>query len=113
MFHHYFLRNTAIFRDELQLFDDTRAPRSPDHQAGVTVDATKCVEQDLKRTLEGITRSLLGASIECRWVDTYFPFTHPSWELEVRGEGEEEWVEMLGCGVVEQRLLENAGAGDK
>ena len=42
-------------------------------------------------------------NIEMRWVDAYFPFTHPSWELEVKYEG--EWMEMLGCGIMEHGIL--------
>ena len=53
----------------------------------------------------------LFGSVECRWVETYFPFTHPSWELEILFEG--EWLEVLGCGVMEQEILENADADDK
>lgn len=40
-----------------------------------------------------------------RWVDAYFPFTHPSWELEVKLNN--DWVELLGCGVIEQEILVN------
>ena len=43
--------------------------------------------------------------LEMRWVDAYFPFTHPSWELEIFHQG--EWVEMLGCGVMEQKLVDS------
>lgn len=45
------------------------------------------------------------ADVEARWVDAYFPFTHPSWELEVQLNG--AWVEMLGCGIMEQEILVN------
>ena len=51
------------------------------------------------------------SDIEYRWVDCYFPFTHPSWELEIFWK--DEWMEVLGCGVIEQELLHNCGASDK
>ena len=52
------------------------------------------------------------SDLEYRWVDCYFPFTHPSWELEVLHEG--QWLEVLGCGIVEQEILAGAAAaGDK
>jgi phenylalanyl-tRNA synthetase alpha chain len=43
--------------------------------------------------------------VKYRWVDAYFPFTHPSWELEVLHQG--EWMELLGCGIMEQQILQN------
>eukprot|EP00898_Chlorokybus_atmophyticus_P004208 jgi/Chlat1/4789/Chrsp31S04777 len=65
---------------------------------------------ELKSTLEGLARHLFG-DVDMRWVDTYFPFTDPSFELEINFQG--EWLEVLGCGVMEQAILENAGKGDK
>lgn len=40
------------------------------------------VEAELKKTLEGLVAALFG-KVEMRWVDAYFPFTHPSLELEI------------------------------
>ncbi|KAL2117238.1 hypothetical protein VTJ04DRAFT_9406 [Mycothermus thermophilus] len=45
--------------------------------------------------------------LRVRWVETYFPFTSPSWELEVFYQG--DWLEVLGCGVSQQSLHINAG----
>ncbi|KAL2149666.1 hypothetical protein VTH82DRAFT_8318 [Thermothelomyces myriococcoides] len=45
--------------------------------------------------------------LRVRWVETYFPFTSPSWELEVFYQG--DWLEVLGCGVSKQELHVQAG----
>ncbi|QDS73646.1 hypothetical protein FKW77_002383 [Venturia effusa] len=45
--------------------------------------------------------------LKIRWIEAYFPFTSPSWELEVLYQG--KWLELLGCGVVKQEILSNAG----
>ena len=47
------------------------------------------------------------APLRVRWVEAYFPFTSPSWELEVYWQG--DWLEVLGSGVVRQDLLKTAG----
>lgn len=62
--------------------------------------------KDLKLTLEGLVKDLFG-DIEMRWIDAYFPFTFPSFELEILYEG--KWLEMLGCGMLHPEILKNAG----
>jgi phenylalanyl-tRNA synthetase alpha chain len=42
-----------------------------------------------------------------RWVDAYFPFTDPSLELEILYNG--KWLEVLGCGVIQQKILDSSG----
>ncbi|XP_032218179.1 phenylalanine--tRNA ligase, mitochondrial [Nematostella vectensis] len=98
----------SSYKDPLEIFDKTGS-RTEDKQAIHTLEAVKLVEFNLKSTLTGIVQKLCGEGVEMQWVDTYFPFTHPSWELEVKFGG--EWLEVLGCGVMEQQLLENSGAG--
>ncbi len=46
-----------------------------------------------------------------RWIEASFPWTSPSWELEVFWEG--SWLELLGCGVVKQELPISAGVPDR
>lgn len=40
------------------------------------------VKNDLKQTLEGMIVALFG-EVDTRWVNAYFPFTEPSYELEI------------------------------
>lgn len=42
-----------------------------------------------------------------RWVDAYFPFTEPSAELEIYYNN--NWLEVLGCGVFRDKVLLNGG----
>ena len=67
-------------------------------------DPTEFCVAELKATLEGLARRLFGENIECRWVEAYFPFTEPSLELEIFFNG--KWLEVLGCGVMQQQILE-------
>jgi phenylalanyl-tRNA synthetase alpha chain len=61
---------------------------------------------DLKATLEGLSDELFG-NCEKRWIEAYFPFTDPSLELEIYYNG--EWLEVLGCGVIQSAIISNAG----
>ncbi|KAL2643995.1 hypothetical protein R1flu_011582 [Riccia fluitans] len=70
------------------------------------VDGTTHASTHLKSTLEGLAERLFG-KVEMRWVDTYFPFTEPSYELEIFYQ--DKWMEVLGCGVVEQEILNANG----
>ena len=56
-------------------------------------------------------RDIFGEDTQTRWNPCYFPFTHPSFELEVLFQG--EWVEMLGSGIMRQGVLDGAGASHK
>ncbi|XP_046386052.1 probable phenylalanine--tRNA ligase, mitochondrial [Ischnura elegans] len=93
----------------LKLFD--KGKRTHDCQESHCEEAAKRVEMDLKSCLMGLSQHLFGLGITHRWTETYFPFTHPSWELEIDFKG--EWLEVLGCGIIEQNILKEAGAGDR
>jgi len=71
---------------------------------------------DLKGTLEYFVRELLGSQVETRMRPHFFPFTEPSYELDVRlpGVNSGRWMELLGCGMVDPNVLEkvNEGRGD-
>ena len=59
---------------------------------------------DLKGTLEYLLRSIFGEKTPVRFRPHFFPFTEPSFEidimLEARGK-ESKWIEIAGCGMVD------------
>ncbi|KAL6268628.1 hypothetical protein P5V15_001762 [Pogonomyrmex californicus] len=104
-----------IFRDvkdseNLKLFEH-RGIESVEKQACHSLEAVKIMEQEMKNTLTNLTKTLFGKDVQCRWVDQYFPFTHPSWELEILYN--DNWLEILGCGIMRQEILHRAGAVDQ
>ncbi|KAK5648249.1 hypothetical protein RI129_003141 [Pyrocoelia pectoralis] len=100
--------------NDLKLFDcdDTACiPGGPTKQRCHTFEAFKLMEHELKTTLVGLAKELFGNQVRYRWVDTSFPFTQPSWELEVYYNN--EWLEILGCGIMMQSLLTNVGVNNR
>jgi phenylalanyl-tRNA synthetase alpha chain len=64
---------------------------------------------DLKGTLEFFLRELFGADAQVRFRPHYFPFTEPSFEIDVKSralKGGEKWLEMCGCGMVHPAVFE-------
>jgi phenylalanyl-tRNA synthetase alpha chain len=61
-------------------------------------------EEELKKILSGLITYLF-PNCEYRFNKDYFPFTHPSYEIEVNFHG--KWLEVLGCGVVHEEILNN------
>ncbi len=74
---------------------------------------------DLKGTLEVFMRKLFGKDRQIRLRPSYFPFTEPSFEVDIscykcNGEGcslckDTGWIEILGAGVVHPNVLRNCG----
>lgn len=74
---------------------------------------------DLKQTLYFFVQEMFGADVKVRFRPSYFPFTEPSAEMDISclicgGSGcnvckKTGWVEILGCGMVHPKVLENCG----
>lgn len=71
---------------------------------------TGAVVEDLRMTMESLAKHLFG-DVQTRWVPAYFPFTDPSFELEIYFM--DQWVEMLGCGIMHPDIMEACGRGDE
>lgn len=59
----------------------------------------------LKGILESFLKRLFGQNVEFRFRPSFFPFTEPSYEVDVKHNG--RWLEILGCGMVHPKVLEN------
>lgn len=96
-------------------------------QEYMTAKEVDLVSQHLKRTVEslvhtvfeaaresakraGSTEEYLNEPLKVRWVEAYFPWTAPSYEIEVWWKG--EWLECCGSGLVRQPVMVNAGLGE-
>ena len=74
---------------------------------------------DLKGTLEVFVRKLIGENLNLRFRPSYFPFTEPSYEVDVTcfkcsGKGcnlckQTGWIEVLGAGIVHPNVLKMNG----
>jgi phenylalanyl-tRNA synthetase alpha chain len=62
---------------------------------------------DLKTTLVQFAKAYFGAEAEVRMRPSFFPFTEPSAEVDMkmRIKGEWKWVELGGCGMVDPNVL--------
>lgn len=99
-----------------------RNPLQKDHTAA----EAEAIAAHLKRSLELVVVEIFSRAataaknanpdyvdepLKVRWIEAYFPFTSPSWELEVFWQG--DWLEVLGCGVVQQEIYKNSGVPDQ
>lgn len=90
--------------------DQTHTPMF--HQVeGLLVDETSSFT-DLKGTLRVFVQAFFERDFEMRFRPSYFPFTEPSAEVDIRwdrDDGAERWLEVLGCGMVHPNVLKCCG----
>ena len=102
----------AYRRDEI---DATHSAQF--HQIeGLYVDENVSVA-DLKGALEFFMHELFGPDTAVRFRPHYFPFTEPSFEIDVQSKalkGGEQWIEVAGSGMVHPGVFEevNKARGD-
>jgi phenylalanyl-tRNA synthetase alpha chain len=95
---------SAFRRDEV---DATHSAQF--HQIeGLYVDENVSVA-NLKGALEFFLHELFGADAAVRFRPHYFPFTEPSFEIDVKSaalKSGEKWIEVCGCGMVHPAVFE-------
>jgi len=72
---------------------------------------------DLKGTLEFFFRELFGSDAQFRFRPHFFPFTEPSYEVDIMSNAlgaANKWLEIAGCGMVDPAVFEavNTRRGD-
>ena len=89
-----------------------------------TINPARAVRIDHRKgTLDALFKRLYGGDIETRFRPSFFPFTEPSAEVDLtciscRGKGcrmckGTGWIEVLGCGMVNPKVLEMCGIDSK
>jgi len=79
------------------------------HQVeGLFVDKNVSFSQ-LKGCLEYFAKKMFGANRKMRWRPSYFPFTEPSAEVDIWDEQRNQWMEILGCGMVDPEVFKSVG----
>jgi len=64
---------------------------------------------DLKGTLEYFVKRVFGNDVRMRFRPSFFPFTEPSAEVDIWDDKRQQWLEILGCGMVDPAVFENVG----
>ena len=100
----YIVAPGRVYRSD-QL-DSTHSPVF--HQIeGLAVDENLTFS-DLKGTLEYFVKEFFGNDIKTKFIPHFFPFTEPSAEVLVSWK-DGEWLEILGCGMVDPNVFEHVG----
>lgn len=81
------------------------------HQCEGLLVAPKVSMVDLKTTLFQFAKSYFGEEAQVRFRPSFFPFTEPSAEVDMKMKikGKWQWVEIGGCGLVDPNVFEQVG----
>jgi phenylalanyl-tRNA synthetase alpha chain len=92
-----------VYRND---YDQTHTPMF--HQVeGLMVDKDVSFTH-LKGILHDFLHNFFEEDLEIRFRPSYFPFTEPSAEVDVKGKNG-KWLEVLGCGMVHPNVLRSVG----
>lgn len=111
-----------LSQSNILIFDVSHISSSNPAQPSHDCKHAELVAINLKLSLNSLLLHLFGGMdgepsankkdpLKVRWIEAYFPFTSPSYEVEVFFRG--KWLEILGCGVVRQATLDRAGVPHK
>ena len=82
------------------------------HQLEALVVDENVTMVDLKTTIDQFIHAFYGPDMKWRFRPSFFPFTEPSCEVDllwVDKNGNEEWMEVAGCGMVDPNVFDAVG----
>jgi len=79
---------------------------------GLVIDKEVSVA-NFKAVIYDLLRQLFSNNIEIRLRPSYFPFTEPSFEVDLRGGRFSDWLEIMGAGMVHPNVLKAVGYNPK
>ena len=62
---------------------------------------------DQKGILEYFVKRMFGANTKMRFRPSFFPFTEPSAEVDIWSHKRKQWLEILGCGMVDPNVFKS------
>lgn len=92
-----------VYRND---YDMTHTPMFHQVEGLLVEEHTSFAE--LKGVLHSFLLNFFEEELEVRFRPSYFPFTEPSAEVDLRRKGG-NWLEVLGCGMVHPNVLKNVG----
>lgn len=75
---------------------------------GLYVDKEVNLGQLKYTIIESIKHFFETDNMEFRFRSSFFPFTEPSFEVDIKMPGSNKWLEVLGCGMIHPNVLKNA-----
>jgi phenylalanyl-tRNA synthetase alpha chain len=64
---------------------------------------------ELKGCIEYFIAQMFGSNKKMRFRPSFFPFTEPSAEVDIWDDERKQWMEILGCGMVDPSVISNVG----
>lgn len=87
--------------------DPTHSPMF--HQLEGLVVSENASMVDLKTLLDQFFTAFFGEGVQVRFRPSYFPFTEPSCEVDIKMPGGDSWLEVMGCGMVHPEVFRQVG----
>jgi phenylalanyl-tRNA synthetase alpha chain len=94
--------------------DGTHSPMF--HQMELVAISNNIYPQDLIEMIMNLLSEFFEISrdeLKINLRSNYFPFTNPSWEVDLFLPSKNAWIEVLGCGMIHEKVLESMGLNSK